>query len=249
MAIRLNNFTILGIRWNNKLIINLKDRRFGKLVALYPSSKVTKTIYKWRCHCDCGNEKDVQSDRLLSGNTKSCGCLVKEALAKTRCGRKINIKDKKFGSLFVVDELPYRDKRGSILWRCRCDCGNFIDTTSVKLRNGKITSCGCVKNNHYIRTKDSIDKQQQKFMNIVNKSNINIIINDKTLKNKLYESLKSCWSNRSFSRNFSVFEQRYLTPNPPTLQTIASDLGLTRERVRQIEDVSLSYLKSNWKSK
>lgn len=29
---------------------------------------------RWLCHCDCGNEKIVGSNSLISGDSKSCGC-------------------------------------------------------------------------------------------------------------------------------------------------------------------------------
>jgi len=38
------------------------------------------------CECECGNEKTVRRDHLLSGATKSCGCLLRETT------RKINYK-------------------------------------------------------------------------------------------------------------------------------------------------------------
>jgi hypothetical protein len=33
---------------------------------------------KWKCRCDCGNEKVVQASHLTAGSTKSCGCFRKE---------------------------------------------------------------------------------------------------------------------------------------------------------------------------
>lgn len=55
--------------------LNLKAKRFGKLVAIdYAYSNKNKN-YVWRCVCDCGNETFVNSQRLKSGKTKSCGCL------------------------------------------------------------------------------------------------------------------------------------------------------------------------------
>ena len=39
---------------------------------------------KWLCKCDCGEEKILTKCDVLSGNTKSCGCLNKE-LATDRC--------------------------------------------------------------------------------------------------------------------------------------------------------------------
>lgn len=34
----------------------------------------------WKCLCDCGNTYYATSNRLKSGNTKSCGCLLSEIL-------------------------------------------------------------------------------------------------------------------------------------------------------------------------
>jgi very-short-patch-repair endonuclease len=57
--------------------MKVKDRdlvgtRFGKLMVLEPSYSVP---YSWFCQCDCGNKKVVRIYDLISGNTKSCGCL------------------------------------------------------------------------------------------------------------------------------------------------------------------------------
>lgn len=53
--------------------------RFGRLTAEYPTEhRDHKGSIYWRCRCDCGKETEVTADSLLSGNTKSCGCLRKE---------------------------------------------------------------------------------------------------------------------------------------------------------------------------
>lgn len=61
---------------------NLIGKRFGRLIVVskaddYISKKGSKRR-RWRCKCDCGNEKDILEYNLLKGNTKSCGCLWKE---------------------------------------------------------------------------------------------------------------------------------------------------------------------------
>lgn len=64
--------------------LNLKGLRFGRLVVLreagtqrYRGGHVNVT---WLCLCDCGSEKEVSTNRLRTGNTKSCGCLLSEAI-------------------------------------------------------------------------------------------------------------------------------------------------------------------------
>ena len=60
---------------------DLTGQRFGKLVAMnYIDTKESNSKNKttvWHCKCDCGNEVDVHANHLLSGRTKSCGCLSK----------------------------------------------------------------------------------------------------------------------------------------------------------------------------
>jgi len=62
--------------------VDLRDQPFGRLTALYPTDKRDyKGSVIWHCSCECGGEIEVSQDRLMSKNTKSCGCLKKEAQA------------------------------------------------------------------------------------------------------------------------------------------------------------------------
>lgn len=48
--------------------------RYGALIAIKPIKRVNgRTV--WLFKCDCGNEKNIISDLVRRGNTKSCGCL------------------------------------------------------------------------------------------------------------------------------------------------------------------------------
>jgi len=52
---------------------DLTGQRFGRLTVI----KRAENKYgraTWLCQCDCGNQKEVQSWNLVSGQTKSCGC-------------------------------------------------------------------------------------------------------------------------------------------------------------------------------
>lgn len=54
--------------------INIANQRFGELIALYPINKRSSNgCVIWHCKCDCGNEVDIASNALTSGNSTSCG--------------------------------------------------------------------------------------------------------------------------------------------------------------------------------
>lgn len=40
--------------------------------------------YFWLCRCKCGNIMSVREDSLLTGNTKSCGCISRDGRASKR---------------------------------------------------------------------------------------------------------------------------------------------------------------------
>ena len=61
--------------------IGMKDHagsRFGRLVAIEPTDRRQAGFVIWKCLCDCGNISYVNSRNLVSGGTKSCGCLGRE---------------------------------------------------------------------------------------------------------------------------------------------------------------------------
>lgn len=58
-------------------LLDIAGKKFGKLTAL-ESVKVevnNKKKTQWRCICECGKETVTTSSRLVSGTTKSCGCI------------------------------------------------------------------------------------------------------------------------------------------------------------------------------
>lgn len=61
----------------NKL--DLKGKRFGKLVAIREVGRTTTKMVLWECQCDCGNIVNVRSVCLKNGHTTSCGCKTIEA--------------------------------------------------------------------------------------------------------------------------------------------------------------------------
>lgn len=111
--------------------VDLTNQKFGNLTALYPTNKRISGHVVWHCRCDCGNECDIASSHLTSGQTQSCG----------HC--KENIIGQHFGKLTVLEKLKERDSNNCILYLCKCDCGNLKIASGTSLRNGYILSCGC----------------------------------------------------------------------------------------------------------
>jgi hypothetical protein len=53
----------------------LVGQRFGNLTVVERADDVSNRT-AWVCACDCGAEHIALAHNLLSGNTKSCGCLM-----------------------------------------------------------------------------------------------------------------------------------------------------------------------------
>lgn len=80
---------------------------------------------------------------------------------------KNNLKGKRFGKLLVLRETDNRADRGSIVWQCKCDCGNIVEISSKRLVNGLAISCGCYqKERQKYSMKELHNKQFKENTNI-----------------------------------------------------------------------------------
>lgn len=52
---------------------------------------------KWLCECDCGTTRKVDKYNLISGGSKSCGCLSRENIIKRSTKHGLGTKDKRYG--------------------------------------------------------------------------------------------------------------------------------------------------------
>lgn len=59
-----------------KLVNDLTGKRFGRLTVIGVEDNGKRHTY-YACQCDCGNVKVIRADALISGATKSCGCIKK----------------------------------------------------------------------------------------------------------------------------------------------------------------------------
>lgn len=147
------------------------------ILKIIPPDDEHKNTYVM-CQCSCGTVKEVKLEYVLHGRSKSCGCLQKKML-QDRCTK--SLVGQRFGKLTVIEMLEERDKFKRIMYRCKCDCGGEIITSSLCLRNHYTSSCGCMASywNAYI----------DKFLtqnNIKHESEYKVKINNRTYRFDFY---------------------------------------------------------------
>ena len=120
---------------------DLTGNRYGMLTVLRPDRQLESGKTSWFCRCDCGNECIVNADSLHYGKRKSCGCLHREAEA----GQAADLTNRIFGRLTALEPTDTSDSKGSVLWKCRCECGTEINVSADSLVQGLYKSCGCVR--------------------------------------------------------------------------------------------------------
>ncbi len=145
------------------LSYDLQGQVFGELTVLEKAEHQRKNggIW-WKCRCSCGNEYEVSASLLITGRRTHCGGSGhrKEYASADIAGRK-------FHRLLALYPTEKRDAKGSVIWHCRCDCGNEIDVSHNTLVYTHIKSCGCQKKEH--------DRQLERYLTHVAGTSVDIL--------------------------------------------------------------------------
>lgn len=118
---------------------NLAGQQFGRLSVISRAENRRGRV-AWLCRCSCGQFCVSAAHDLKSGHTKSCGCMKNQRKKKI-----VDISGQRFGRLIALYATGQRDSKGSVVWHCRCDCGNETDVTQDALVHGSYRSCGCLR--------------------------------------------------------------------------------------------------------
>ena len=152
---------------------DLTGQKFNYLTALYITGKSNDDKYKWLCRCNnCGKYVEVQSNYLISGHTKSCGCLISEKLRNDLTG-------KQFGFLKVIrydcskNETPYYFVKCLKCGREYSACGSAIQ---------KQLSCGCITSK---KAQLILDTFKESSIDYIRNIETEKIFNDCTFREKL----------------------------------------------------------------
>ena len=123
-----------------KRLNDITGKRFYMLTVLN-LAKTNKNGTLWRCVCDCGNFHLAYTSNLISGHTKSCGCLKVE-YGKSKL---IDLTGQVFGLLTVIDRVDKNKNINdeNVYWNCLCECGNKTRVSGMSLKRGTSQSCGC----------------------------------------------------------------------------------------------------------
>jgi len=121
-------------------IINEVGNIYGRWIVLEYAGKYKDGCIGWLCHCTCGVEKIVNGKSLRAGESKSCGCAVREVTAKRTF---IDLTGQVFGRLTVLQRVLNKKKATAYL--CRCICGKEVEVRAGHLKLGTARSCGCFR--------------------------------------------------------------------------------------------------------
>jgi hypothetical protein len=110
------------------------SKRYGKVSFSY-----------WKCVCDCGKFTSVIGMSLMSGDTKSCGCLHKESASLNGLAALKDLTGLEFGELVVITRAspPASGKSTNVKWLCACSCGGLTILPGGSITTGSTVSCGC----------------------------------------------------------------------------------------------------------
>ena len=106
---------------------NLDGQQFGEWTVIE-----TRPNGRCLCKCSCGKVKEVDTNRLKNGTSRSCG-------KHANIQKALDLIGQRFGRLVVKEYM------GNSYLKCECDCGNETVVYSGNLRNGGTLSCGCLK--------------------------------------------------------------------------------------------------------
>lgn len=130
------------IKQEQTKLLNFKDRTgeiHGRLILI----KRLDNGFYW-CKCDCGREKPIDQSSIVSGATRSCGCLRSET---TRMRQRRDITGQRFGMLTAI-RFDRIDNYKKALWLFRCDCGGTPVIRSLNsVTQLRTKSCGCHRSN------------------------------------------------------------------------------------------------------
>ena len=201
----------------------------SRITVLERDNNNKTKITKWICQCQCGTIFSADGTKIRNGWTRSCGCLQKETTSKRT---RIDLTGQQFGYLTPIECLG--TKGNTVLWKCKCKCGNITEGTSNNLLSGQKRSCGCLKSYGEKLVADFLSNNNISFQKEYNLGNLKNIPKSTTridfavIKNNIpigfievdgiqHYDKNNPWYNKGVESNSILKEQYCLNNNIPLL--------------------------------
>lgn len=144
----------------NKRRSNLIGTKYGKLTVSGVTGVIYDNTYVLDLVCECGEHiKAIPKQLKLYGKNGNlmCNKCLAEKLNDDLTGQKI-------GMLTVIKPADYR-LSGSIVWHCKCDCGNECDIPTFAFRKHNVNNCGCKGTDFWSEDKYEFQRIMLKIQN------------------------------------------------------------------------------------
>ena len=142
---------------------DLTGQTFGELTVMHRAEHQRKNggVW-WTCRCTCGNTYDTPGTLLMKGRWTHCPSRVHERNYASN-----DITGQRFSRLVAEYSTDKRDSKGSVIWHCRCDCGNTIDVSYNCLVYSSMKSCGCQKMEHNGKLQDNLTRIDRTSLDMI----------------------------------------------------------------------------------
>lgn len=141
-------------------VIDLTNQVFGKLTVIKRVENSKDRKAQWLCKCSCGNERIVLGKNLRNNSITACkSCSYKNI-------NYIDLMGQTFGRLTVIQQTDQR-QGSSIIWQCKCECGNICYKSSKDLRSGHCKSCGCLQRESRATPHKNLIGQRFGFLTVI----------------------------------------------------------------------------------
>jgi 5-methylcytosine-specific restriction endonuclease McrA len=136
---------------------DLIGNKYGKWTVIGVFSR-----RKALCRCECGTERGVLTTCLVRGKSKSCSCSWRGTTHRRK-----DISGQRFGKLVAIE--PIGKRKNNMVWKLRCDCGNYTQEIVSNLTQNKRKSCGCLfkeGGKHFFKHGKSKTREYERYYEI-----------------------------------------------------------------------------------
>ena len=111
--------------------------------------------------------------------------------------KNLELKNQIINGITLLEKTD-KKRRGAILWKCKCFCGNIFIAEAYRIKNGEIRSCGCKRK---VFRKDNFKKARKELSKSFKEGTcLSLIANNKVRKN-----------NKSGITGISIRQNKYST--------------------------------------